>query len=156
MLDFDQIKELIEMVAAKRLERVELERAGFRLAIVGRSVQPSNAPAAGVAQGAVSAEDVTASETSPEAPPDDGEGATQNHVLTSQLVGTFYVAPSPDSEPFVSVGDRVKPGQVLCIVEAMKLMNEIESDVEGEIVAVLPKNGQPVEFGEPLFEIKVT
>jgi acetyl-CoA carboxylase biotin carboxyl carrier protein len=73
--------------------------------------------------------------------------------LTSPIVGTFYAAPSPDAQPFVRVGDRVKKGQVLCIVEAMKLMNEIESDVDGTISEILPKNGQPVEYGEPLFAI---
>ncbi|RMH22573.1 MAG: acetyl-CoA carboxylase biotin carboxyl carrier protein, partial [Acidobacteria bacterium] len=76
------------------------------------------------------------------------------HRLTSPIVGTFYRAPSPDADPFVDVGDRVRKGQVLCIVEAMKLMNEIESDVDGEIVEILPENGQPIEYGEPLFLIK--
>ena len=73
--------------------------------------------------------------------------------MTSPIVGTFYAAPSPDAQPFVRVGDRVKKGQVLCIVEAMKLMNEIESDVDGTISEIYPKNGQPVEYGEPLFAI---
>ena len=82
------------------------------------------------------------------APPHDA------HVLTSPIVGTFYSSPSPDSAPFVAVGDRVRKGQVVCIVEAMKLMNEIESDVEGVIAEVFPSNAQPVEFGEPLFSIR--
>jgi acetyl-CoA carboxylase biotin carboxyl carrier protein len=68
-------------------------------------------------------------------------------------VGTFYRAPAPDSDPYVEVGDRVKKGQVLCIVEAMKLMNEIESDADGTVVKIFPDNAQPVEFGEPLFAI---
>jgi acetyl-CoA carboxylase biotin carboxyl carrier protein len=74
--------------------------------------------------------------------------------VTSPIVGTFYTAPSPEAEPFVRVGDRVRKGQVLCIVEAMKLMNEIESDVDGQIAEIHPKNGQPVEFGEPLFGVR--
>lgn len=74
--------------------------------------------------------------------------------ITSPFVGTFYRSPSPDAAPFAEVGQRVRKGQVLCIVEAMKLMNEIESDVDGAIVAVLAENGQPVEFGEPLFQIR--
>ena len=74
--------------------------------------------------------------------------------VTSPLVGTFYRAPSPDMSPFVDVGTRIKKGQVLCIVEAMKLMNEIESEIEGAVVQVLVENGQPVEYGEPLFKIK--
>jgi len=77
------------------------------------------------------------------------------HVITSPIVGTFYHAPSPDADPYTRVGDRVSAGQVLCIVEAMKLMNEIESDVAGEVLEILPSNGQPVEFGEPLFVIRL-
>ncbi len=91
------------------------------------------------------------------APPAAAEPAAEElHVLKSPIVGTFYAAPSPDAEPYVEVGDRVKKGQVLCIVEAMKLMNEIESDVDGEIVEIHPRNAQPVEFGEPLFAIRTS
>jgi acetyl-CoA carboxylase biotin carboxyl carrier protein len=74
--------------------------------------------------------------------------------VKSPIVGTFYDAPSPDAEPFVKVGDRIEVGKVLCIVEAMKLMNEIESDAAGEVVKVFPKTGQPVEYGQALFAIK--
>jgi acetyl-CoA carboxylase biotin carboxyl carrier protein len=77
------------------------------------------------------------------------------HSITSPIVGTFYRAPSASAAPFVQPGDFVKPGQTLCIVEAMKLMNEIECDVAGEVVAVLAENGQPVEYGERLFAIRV-
>jgi acetyl-CoA carboxylase biotin carboxyl carrier protein len=78
----------------------------------------------------------------------------EGHSVRSPIVGTFYASPSPDAEPFVRVGDHVRQGQVLCIVEAMKLMNEIESDVTGTVLQVLVKNAQPVEYGEPLFSIK--
>ncbi len=78
------------------------------------------------------------------------------HTITSPLVGTFYRSPSPDSPPFVEVGTRVEKGQVLCIIEAMKIMNEIESDVSGVVKKVLVENGQPVEYGEPLFLIEVS
>jgi acetyl-CoA carboxylase biotin carboxyl carrier protein len=88
---------------------------------------------------------VPAAEAGPEA------GA---HIVKSPIVGTFYDAPSPDAEPFVKLGDRVKNGQVLCIVEAMKLMNEIESDAAGEIVKMYVKPGQPVEYGQALFAIR--
>ncbi len=77
------------------------------------------------------------------------------HTITSPLVGTFYRAPSPDSPPFVEVGTRIEKGQVLCIIEAMKIMNEIESDVSGVVKKILVENGQPVEYGEPLFLIEV-
>jgi acetyl-CoA carboxylase biotin carboxyl carrier protein len=75
-------------------------------------------------------------------------------TVTSPMVGTFYHAPSPDTEPFVEMGSRVGKGQVLCIIEAMKLMNEIESDTDGTVVRILVENGQPVEYGEPLFLIE--
>ena len=77
-------------------------------------------------------------------------------MLTSPIVGTFYRASSPDAPPFVEIGARVKKGQVLCIIEAMKLMNEIESDVDGTVAEVYPQNAQAVEFGEPLFAIKTS
>ena len=83
------------------------------------------------------------------APPD-------SHILTSPIVGTFYRAPSPDADPFVEVGSRVKRGQVLCIIEAMKLMNEIESDVDGVVAQIYPQNAQAVEYGEPLFAIRTS
>jgi acetyl-CoA carboxylase biotin carboxyl carrier protein len=78
------------------------------------------------------------------------------HILNSPIVGTFYSAPTPDSPPFVDVGSRVRKGQVLCIVEAMKLMNEIECDVDGVVAEVYPQNAQAVEFGEPLFAIRIS
>jgi len=80
--------------------------------------------------------------------------APGTHILTSPIVGTFYRSPSPDSPPFVEFGSRVKKGQMLCIIEAMELMNEIESDVDGTIAEVYPQNAQAVEFGEPLFAIR--
>ncbi len=77
-------------------------------------------------------------------------------TVTSPIVGTFYRSPSPEADPFVEVGSKVKKGQVLCIIEAMKLMNEIESDVDGIVIKILVENGQPVEYGEPLFLIEPT
>ena len=77
------------------------------------------------------------------------------HVITSPIVGTFYRAPNPEAEPFVNVGDRVSKGKVLCIVEAMKLMNEIECDADGVVARIYPQNGQPIEYGEKLFAIRV-
>jgi acetyl-CoA carboxylase biotin carboxyl carrier protein len=165
VLTFEQIKELLELVSAKGLAGLEVERSGFRLRIEGA---PRAVASAGASGGTEAALETTAARP---ATAQAGETAAQraegrapgiltppienSHVLTSPIVGTFYTAPSPDAEPFVAVGDRVRRGQVLCIVEAMKLMNEIESDVAGVIVEVLPKNAQPVEFGEPLFAIRV-
>ncbi len=76
-------------------------------------------------------------------------------TITSPMVGTFYRAPSPDAPPFVELGSKVKSGQVVCIIEAMKIMNEVESEFTGKVVAVLVENGQPVEYGEPLFNVEV-
>jgi acetyl-CoA carboxylase biotin carboxyl carrier protein len=78
------------------------------------------------------------------------------HIIKSPIVGTFYAGPSPDAGPFVKVGDSVQSGQTVCIIEAMKLMNEIEADISGEVVRVLVENGQPVEYGEPLFALRPT
>ena len=161
MLNFEQIKELIELVSKNRLQGLEIERSGFRLKIDGHDREreagaavpaaaatpgPASAPAPAAAAPAAAAEEGLPPVAAP------GGGA---HVLTSPIVGTFYASPSPDAEPYVRTGDRVRKGQVLCIVEAMKLMNEIESDTDGVIAEIYPQNAQPVEFGEPLFAIRV-
>ncbi|MFQ5350679.1 MAG: acetyl-CoA carboxylase biotin carboxyl carrier protein [Thermoanaerobaculia bacterium] len=168
MLTFDQIKELVELVRERRLGVLEIEHAGFRLKIEGHeaaqakvvpslaatSVAPAVpvAPAAPVGPAAEpKAVPVAAEPTAAAAEEPAGEDL---HRLKSPIVGTFYAAPSPDSDPYVKVGSKVKKGQVLCIIEAMKLMNEIESDIDGEIVEIHPRNAQPVEFGEPLFGIR--
>ena len=162
MLTFEQIKELVELVHDRRLGILEIEHAGFRLKIEGAgAVQVQTvAPAPSLERVEVVAEPVTvkAAAAAPSATeaivtPEAATGEDL-HVLKSPIVGTFYGSPSPDSDPYVKAGSKVKKGQVLCIIEAMKLMNEIESDVDGEIVAIHPRNGQPVEFGEPLFAIR--
>ncbi len=165
MLTFDQIKELIDLVTERRLQGLEIEKSGFRLKIDGREAPNSPAaetvPATAVATTAAAAEAAplpAASGAEPQAPPAPSAQAAAAgvHVLKSPIVGTFYGSPSPDADPYVEVGDRVKKGQVLCIVEAMKLMNEIECDADGTLVEIYPKNAQPVEFGEPLFAIRTS
>jgi len=169
VLTFEQIKELIELVAQNRLQGMELERAGFRLKIDGQQVQAAPAPG-GPAEAApqyaalpAAAPAVHAAAVPAAAPAAAGAPAAApagppagSHILTSPIVGTFYRAPSPDADSFVEIGSRVKKGQVLCIIEAMKLMNEIESDVDGVIAEIYPQNAQAVEFGEPLFAIKTS
>jgi acetyl-CoA carboxylase biotin carboxyl carrier protein len=167
LLTFEQIKELIELVAERHLQGLEVERSGFRLKIDGQAAaQPAvyaSAPAAGENTAAAppppaplpsrpSAAATPPAAAAPAAAEKPGH-APGTHILTSPIVGTFYRSPSPDSSPFVEVGSRVKKGQVLCIIEAMKLMNEIECDVDGVIAEIYPQNAQPVEFGEPLFAI---
>jgi acetyl-CoA carboxylase biotin carboxyl carrier protein len=158
VLTFEQIKELIELVADRGLQGVEIDRSGFRVTIEGRQPVAPAAPAAVAAPSIQSVPSAQAASVAPptevaaEAPASGGpEGA---HVVSCPIVGTFYASPNPDSPPYVRIGDRVEKGAVLCIVEAMKLMNEIESDVTGVLVEIFPKNAQPVEFGEPLFAIQ--
>jgi acetyl-CoA carboxylase biotin carboxyl carrier protein len=90
----------------------------------------------------------------PVAPAPTPPPAEELHIVKSPIVGTFYASPNPDAAPYVKMGDTVQPGQTICIIEAMKLMNEIEADIAGEVVRVLIENGQPVEYGEPLFELR--
>jgi acetyl-CoA carboxylase biotin carboxyl carrier protein len=149
MLSLKEIRELIDLVAERGLSGLEIERSGFRLRIEGRRptvievpVAPLAAPATGRAAGAPAVE--------PQ--PEEDRNV---HVITSPIVGTFYRSASPEAEAFADVGARVAKGKILCIIESMKLMNEIESDVEGEVVAVYPRNGQPVEYGEKLFAIRL-
>ena len=156
MLTFEQIKELIELVSARHLQGLELERSGFRLRIDGQgspvvAAAPAPQPAGAAAPPALAAASPTAAAP---ATPEPAGPPPGTHVMTSPIVGTFYRAPAPDAGPFVEVGSRVRKGQILCIVEAMKLMNEIESDIDGTLVEVYPQNAQAVEFGEPLFAIR--
>jgi len=145
----NEIKELMEYIEASSFVEFELEREGFKIKLVKRGAVSNGpagatAPATGAAQQAVEA---------PAARPAVVE-SPDLHLVKSPIVGTFYRAGAPGSRSFVEVGDKVKKGQILCIVEAMKLMNEIESDCDGEILEALVANGQPVEYGEPLFKIR--
>ncbi len=151
-----EILELIEFISQSNFVEFELEREGFKIRLVkegGRAVAVTAlAPAVAVA----SASDAPAATTAPApAPPAALPSPAQIfHEIKSPLVGTFYRAPSPDAPPFTDAGKAVKAGQVLCIVEAMKLMNEIESDVDGVVEEIRVSNGQPVEYGEVLFRIR--
>lgn len=114
-------------------------------------VMPGQAPVAAPAPAAAPAQ-AEAPAAATEAP----AASSNTHEILSPIVGTFYRAPAPDADPFASVGDSISEGQTLCIVEAMKLMNEIESDVSGKIVKVLVENGQPVEYNQPLFAVELS
>jgi acetyl-CoA carboxylase biotin carboxyl carrier protein len=165
LLTFEQIKELIELVSARDLAGLEVERSGFRLRVEGKGSAPAAVAAAPAATAAPSPSAPAASEAAavPAAPaasaPEPSGGAEEGHppgthVVRSPIVGTFYRSPAPDADPYVEVGARVKKGQVLCIVEAMKLMNEIESDADGTLLEIYPQNAQPIEFDEPLFALR--
>ncbi len=168
MFKFEEICELIRLVGSSGVASVEVEHGGSRLRIEGSAPVPEgiplyaaqsegSRPIVQVAPGMVTAgpgPQATAPVGEP-ASPAAGEAEDEGlHFVTSPIVGTFYRAPNPDADPYVKVGDFVEKGQVLCIVEAMKLMNEIEADMSGTIVRIAPENAQPVEFGEHLFAIR--
>ncbi|MGA1867068.1 MAG: acetyl-CoA carboxylase biotin carboxyl carrier protein [bacterium] len=140
-MEIERIKEIFDLVENSNFEEVELEEAEFKIRVKKKSAQHAH-----YTEPVMKAIDQR----------DNDEIAYDENsiVVKSPLVGTFYRAPSPDSEPFVKPGDYIKSGQVLCIVEAMKLMNEIESETDGFIRSILLDNAQPVEYGEPLFVIE--
>jgi acetyl-CoA carboxylase biotin carboxyl carrier protein len=153
-MNIKELKEIIDIFnSTGSIEELELEKAGARLRIKRAS---ANGAAVSVASAASAAVPVLAPiPSAPQAPPEAAQEAeTGLYYIKSPIVGTFYKSPSPTSEAFVSLGDFVEKGAVVCIIEAMKLMNEIESDVAGEIVNILVENGQPVEYGEKLFAIR--
>ena len=150
-----EILELIEFVSKSNFVEFELEREGFKIRLVksgGRAV-PVVAAALPAAAGEAPAPAPTGAPAPAVVP---APPAQRFHEIKSPLVGTFYRAPSPEAPPFTEVGKTVRAGQVLCIVEAMKLMNEIESDADGVVEEILVSNGQPVEYGELLFRIRPT
>jgi acetyl-CoA carboxylase biotin carboxyl carrier protein len=149
-MTIDEIKELLELFNASGVGELEVQRGEDRIRIrkSGPSAEYAVAAPAG-AQPVQTIEHQAAPDSRALAPPDD------NQVLVkSPIVGTYYDASSPDAAPFVKVGDAVEPGQVLCIIESMKLMNEIEAEVAGVVASKLVENGRPVEYGEALFSIR--
>jgi acetyl-CoA carboxylase biotin carboxyl carrier protein len=154
-MQIKEIEELIRLIERSQIEEFELERAGTRILIKkANSAAPSTATpppaAAGVVGSAEQAEGVGI-QLQEGVEPDE-----PLHVFTAPIVGTFYLTPKPDADPLVEPGSPVQTGQVICIIEAMKIFNQIESDVEGELVRILVENGQPVEYGEVLFEIRLS
>ena len=153
MFKFEEICELIQLVGSSGVANVEVEHAGSRVRIEGRTqvVAAQAAPSVAAA--------TTAPQPVPEASvvPEPGTAIPEEdnlHPVSSPIVGTFYRAPNPEADPYVKVGEFVEQGQTLCIVEAMKLMNEIEADISGTVVKVLPEDAQPVEYGESLFMVR--
>ncbi len=161
-MDPERIERLIEIIARSGMAEVEMEEGDFRLVVRAQPVVPPAAPApmpvaAPAAPAAPAANPSPVSATSPpEAAPAPAAAPSANeHVVLAPIVGTFYRAPGPDSDAFVREGQAVKPGDVLCIIEAMKLMNEIPSEVSGTVTRILVENGQPVEYDQPLFVVTV-
>jgi len=173
-MGLDELRELIELLKANSVAQFDLEREGLKIRLefegadkaepamdMGQMAQmmrlmgsPQGAPTASVALHAAAQEAAPGPAQASAPPADAAVAAETRHIVKSPIVGTFYEASSPGAPPFVKVGDVVEVGQVLCIVEAMKLMNEIESDAAGEVVERIAATGQPVEYGQSLFAIK--
>ena len=152
-MDIRKIKKLIELLDESGIAEIEIREGedSVRISRYGQSSGPAAAPAQVVA---------TAGPESPESAVPKGNGAERaqaepnGHTVTSPMVGTFYEGASPGTKPFVELGQRIKVGDTLCIIEAMKILNEIEAERAGVIAAVLAENGQPVEYGQPLFIVE--
>ncbi len=155
-IDLQELRELVEFLKQNGIAEFELEREEQHVKLKFESAFPAAAPAF-VAPHAHSAAAPapTAPAASPAAAPAPETAADEPlHQVKSPIVGTYYESSAPGSPAFVKVGDVIELGQTLCIVEAMKLMNEIESDIAGEVVKIIAKNGQPVEYGQPLFAVR--
>jgi acetyl-CoA carboxylase biotin carboxyl carrier protein len=157
-MNFDEIRQILDMVREHELSEFELERDNFKLRIRKNAVGQWTAtmpPVSHVNYAPMMAPPVAAPPAAAAAPAlTPAQEDVDFAVVKSPIVGTFYRAPEPGSKPYADVGDVVRKGQVLCIIEAMKLMNEINSDVDGEVVKVYVETGQPVQYGERLFAIK--
>lgn len=165
----ENLKELIAFLKENDVAEFDLDRddVKIRLKFASAVVQPAAPASAGLdlaslarlmaaapAPVAAPAAQAPAVQAAPAAPAAAAPADENLHIVKSPIVGTFYASPAPGSPAFVSIGDRITQGQVICIVEAMKLMNEIEADAAGEVVKCLVSNGQPVEYGQPLFAIR--
>lgn len=157
-MDLDLIKKLVKIVDASSVTDLEIEENGLKIKIAkkirsSQVITQAHIPVAStqpVLQPAASGAEETAKQKAEVEPM-----ASNLHEIRSPIVGTFYRAPAPDSDSYIQIGSAVGPGSVLCIVEAMKLMNEIESDVAGKVVKILVENGKPVEYNQPLFLIEL-
>lgn len=142
-MDIDDLKEIISLIMETDISELQIEKDGIKVKIRRNTLMP---PIEMPQKPPVASESAREAET-------EKEDAQRLVTVTSPIVGTFYRSPSPDAHPFVDVGSMVRKGQVICIIEAMKLMNEIESEADGIVVRALVENGHPVEYGEPLFLI---
>lgn len=155
--DFEMIKKIIEIMKQENLSEIEIKKPFLKIKLTKENIVKARSSVREI-------KSVEKGEIEEGLPVKEKEEIKTEkkvihednlYILKSPLVGTFYRAPSPESPPYVEVGDDVKKGQVLCIIEAMKIMNEIESEVQGKIVEIMVKNAEPVEFGQPLFKIEV-
>jgi len=157
-MDIRKVKKLIDLLDTSNVDEIEIHEGeeSVRISRHRPATLPMAPPAAALAMPA-QAVDVLAGTDTPAAATGadaDGEQVPAGHIITSPMVGTFYQAPSPGGKPFVEVGQRVEVSDTVCIIEAMKILNQIEADHAGVIGAILAENGQPVEYGQPLFVIR--
>jgi acetyl-CoA carboxylase biotin carboxyl carrier protein len=152
-MDIRKIKKLIELLQESGISEIEIKEGEESVRIsrmpVAIAPQVTHLPAVPTAATVptLAAEVAAAERAAPKPKPSE-------HVITAPMVGTFYASPSPGAKPFVEIGDEIKLGQILCIIEAMKMMNQIEADRAGRIASVMARNGDPVEFGQPLFVVE--
>jgi acetyl-CoA carboxylase biotin carboxyl carrier protein len=156
-MNLDDIRKVLELVREHDLAEFELEQDGLKVRVrkAGHEITVM-APAAPVAATVAAPVPVPAAAPATAGPAEEPPAAMDLGIIKSPIVGTFYRAPEPGARNFVEVGDQVRKGQVLCIIEAMKLMNEIESDTDGEVTAVYVENGRPVQFGDRLFAVRIS
>jgi len=158
-MDIRKIKKLIELLEESGIAEIEIKEGEeavriSRMPTGAGAVQPpqgthlGGTPSSTMAAAPGAGAEVAAAESAAQKP------KPSEHVITAPMVGTFYASPSPGAKPFVEIGDEIKVGQVLCIIEAMKMMNQIEADRAGRVASVMARNGDPVEFGQPLFVVE--
>jgi acetyl-CoA carboxylase biotin carboxyl carrier protein len=155
-MDLRKLKKLIDLVQESGIAELEITEGEERVRIArggAVNVAPVTAPMVAAALPVAAAAPATAAPAAASPAAEQPAAGQEGHVVKSPMVGTFYRAPSPDAKPFIEVGGAVKEGQTICVIEAMKLMNEIEADASGTIKAILVENGQPVEYGQALFII---
>jgi len=156
-MNLKEIKELIDAVSQHGITELEIERAGVRVrirkdsnpVILSSPAPVSSQAVAPIGAGLLSVENATVPQVGPPSAEEE-----DLYIVRAPIVGTFYRAPNPNAEPFVTIGDSIEPGRVVCIIEAMKLMNEIEAEASGEIAKIYVENAEPVEFGQALFGIR--
>ena len=155
-MELKEIKEIIELVSEKGFTEFELRKGGFKLKICSSSQKAITTPSPQMdnVKSETSAISVEKAVVEP-SPQNEAKSEKELYKVKSPIVGTFYRSPSPTAEPFIKIGSQIKQGTVLCIIEAMKLMNEIESDIVGEIAEIYVENNHPVEYGQFLFGVKI-
>jgi acetyl-CoA carboxylase biotin carboxyl carrier protein len=151
-MDIRKVKKLIELLEESGISEIEISE-GEESVRISRYPKPGTVTAT-AAPAAPAAGPAAAQATAPTTPSETAAAPVQGQQVTAPMVGTFYSGPAPGAKPFVEIGTEVKPGDTLCVIEAMKMMNQIESEFAGRVVSVLVENGSPVEFGQPLFVIE--